>query len=138
MLKTLYSLKNLISATKRCFFITIHRRCTEWNQIKKWCIERNWKNKYTKKSVHIRQEGNKEEVNCNFGKRKSKFESKDALRKKKLRVTNEWRDKQHKIDNMSKNKIREIPEGRKKQQEIDNISKKKSGKHLKKRKNNES
>ena len=39
---------------------------------------------------------------------------------------------------MSKNKIREIPEGRKKQQEIDNISKKKSGKHLKKRKNNES
>merc|ERR1712059_73052 len=99
-----------------------------------------------------RQEGNKEEVNYNFGKRKSKFASKDALFKKKLRVTNEGKEKQHEIDNASKKKIRgtpegkerhqesmrkirETPEGKEKQKEIDNLSKKRSGKHLKEKKN---
>merc|ERR1712059_203736 len=72
-----------------------------------------------------RQEGNKEEVNYNFGKRKSRFASKDALFKKKLRVTNEGKEKQHEIDNLSKKKIRETPEGKEKQKEIDNLSKKK-------------
>merc|ERR1712147_449120 len=71
----------------------------------------------TKKSVHVRQEENNEEVNYNFGKRKSKFASKDALIKKKLRVTNEGKEKQHEIDNASKKKIRETPEGKKKHQE---------------------
>merc|ERR1712147_380988 len=79
----------------------------------------------TKKSVYVRQEGNKEEVHYNFGKRKSKFASKDALFKKKLRVTNEGKEKQHEIDNSSKKKIRETPEGKEKQKEIDNLSKRK-------------
>ena len=67
----------------------------------------------TKKSVYVRQEGNKV-VNYNFGKRKSKFASKDALFKKKLRLTNEGKEKQHEIDKLSKKRIRETPEGRKK------------------------
>merc|ERR1711920_599870 len=71
----------------------------------------------TKKSVYVRQEGNKEEVHYNFGKRKSRLASKDALFKKKLRITNEGKEKQHEIDNLSKKKIRETPEGRKKHQE---------------------
>merc|ERR1719494_1326831 len=96
----------------------------------------------TKTSLYVRQEGNKEEVHYNFGKRKSRFASKDALFKKKLRVTNEGKEKQHEIDNLSKKKIRETPEGGKrhqesmrkiretpegkeKQKEIDNLSKKK-------------
>merc|ERR1712083_561993 len=78
----------------------------------------------TKKSVYVRQEGNKV-VNYNFGKRKSKFASKDALFKKKLRLTNEGKEKQHEIDKLSKKKIRETPEGKEKQKEIDNLSKKK-------------
>merc|ERR1712113_78593 len=78
----------------------------------------------TKKSVNVRQEGNKL-VNYNFGKRKSKFASKDALFKKKLRLTNEGKEKQHEIDKLSKKKIRETPEGKDKQREIDNLSKKK-------------
>jgi hypothetical protein len=78
----------------------------------------------TKKSVYVRQEGNKV-VNYNFGKRKSKFASKDALIKKKLRVTNEGREKQHEIDNASKKKIRETPEGKKKHQEESKESMKK-------------
>ena len=62
--------------------------------------------------------------------------------KKKLRLTNEGKEKQHEIDKLSKKKIRETPEGRKKnqesvrkiretpegkekQKEIDNVSKKK-------------
>merc|ERR1712228_844717 len=94
-----------------------------------------------KESVYVRQEGNKV-VNYNFGKRKSKFASKDALFKKKLRLTNEGKEKQHEIDKLSKTKIRETPEGRKKnqesvrkiretpegkekQKEIDNLSKRK-------------
>ena len=52
-------------------------------------------------------------VNYNFGKRKSKFASKDSLFKKKLIVTNEGKEKQHVIDNLSKKKIRETPEGKK-------------------------
>ena len=55
----------------------------------------------------------------------SKFASKDALFKKKLRLTNEGKEKQHKIDNASKKKIRGTPEGNEKQKEIDNSSKKK-------------
>merc|ERR1712083_1021505 len=94
-----------------------------------------------KESVYVRQEGNKV-VNYNFGKRKSKFASKDALFMKKLRLTNEGKEKQHEIDKLSKKKIRETPEGRKKnqesvrkiretpegkekQKEIDNLSKRK-------------
>merc|ERR1719494_768660 len=65
----------------------------------------------TKTSLYVRQEGNKEEVHYNFGKRKSKFASKDALFKKKLRVTNEGKEKQHEIDNASKKKIRGTLEG---------------------------
>merc|ERR1712228_670672 len=78
----------------------------------------------TKKSEYVRQEGNKV-VNYNFSKRKSKFASKDALFKKKLRLTNEGKEKQHEIDKLSKKKIRETPEGKDKQREIDNLSKKK-------------
>merc|ERR1712083_414574 len=78
----------------------------------------------TKKSEYVREEGNKV-VNYNFSKRKSKFASKDALFKKKLRLTNEGKEKQHEIDNLSKKKIRETPEGKEKQKEIDNLSKKK-------------
>merc|ERR1719494_1468557 len=70
----------------------------------------------TKKSVYVRQEVNKV-VNYNFSKRKSKFASKDALFKKKLRLTNEGKEKQHEIDNLSKKKIRETPEGKKQQKE---------------------
>merc|ERR1712083_571854 len=58
----------------------------------------------TKTSLYVRQEGNKEEVHYNFGKRKSRFASNDALFKKKLRVTNEGKEKQHEIDNASKKK----------------------------------
>merc|ERR1712147_426742 len=68
----------------------------------------------TKKSVYVRQEGNNEEVNYNFGKRISKFASKDALFKKKLRVINEGQKKQHEIDNASKKKIRETSWGKEK------------------------
>ena len=54
-------------------------------------------------------------VNCSFVKRKSKFASKVAVCKRKLRVTNEEREKQHKIDKTSKKKNKgNSSEGRKK------------------------
>jgi len=60
----------------------------------------------TERSRFIKIHQNEEGMKYNFGKRKSKFISKDALSKKKLRVTNEGREKQHDIDNASKRKIR--------------------------------
>merc|ERR1712034_251811 len=106
----------------------------------------------TERSRFIKIHQNEEGMKYNFGKRKCKFISKDALSKKKLRVTNEGREKQHDIDNASKRKIRDTPEGRKKHQEeskelkkkvretldgknkqheVDNASRKKIGIHLK-------
>merc|ERR1712147_137556 len=69
----------------------------------------------TKKSVYVRQEGNKEEVNYNFGKRKSKFASKDALLKRKFRGTPEGKEKHQE----SMNKLRISDTGKKKQHEMD-------------------
>ena len=79
----------------------------------------------TEKSRYIKIHQNGEGMRYNFGKRKSKFTNKDLLCKKKLRATNEGRERQHDIDNVSKKKIRETPEGQKKQQEVDNASKRK-------------
>ena len=79
----------------------------------------------TEKSRYIKMHQNKEGMNYNFGKRKSKFTSKGALCKKKLRVTNEGREKQHEIDNASKRKLRDTLDGKKRQQEVDNASKRK-------------
>merc|ERR1711920_1140097 len=53
----------------------------------------------TEKNRFIKIDRNEEGMKYNFGKRKSKFTSKDALCKKKLRVTNEGREIQHNIDN---------------------------------------
>merc|ERR1711962_1018108 len=99
-------------------------------KVRSGALEEIEKSNTTKKSVYVRQEGNNEEVNYNFGKRKSKFASKDALFKKKLRVTNEGKEKQHEIDNASKKKIRGTPEGKEKQKEIDNLSKKKNQRNI--------
>ena len=70
------------------------------------------KNITEKRFIKIHQ--NEKGMKYNFGKRKSKFISKDALCKKKLRVANESREKQHNIDNATKRKVRYTPEGRKK------------------------
>ena len=79
----------------------------------------------TGKSRFIKMHQNKEGMNYNLGKRKSKFISKDASCKKKLRVANEGREKQHEIDNASKRKVRDILDGKKKQKDVDNASKRK-------------
>ena len=47
----------------------------------------------------------------NFGKRKSKFTNKDVRCKRKLRNTEEGKEKQHMIDNASKKKFRDTSEG---------------------------
>ena len=60
---------------------------------------------------------NGEEINHNFGKRKTKFGSKDAVSKKKMRTTEEGQKKQHQVDNASKQRIRSTPEGRRRHQE---------------------
>ena len=81
----------------------MQQRCDFYNQsiadaqndikLRSGALKEIEKRNTTTKSVYVRQERNKEEGNYNFSKRKSKFASKDALSKKKLRVTNEGKEK---------------------------------------------
>ena len=74
----------------------------------------------TGKSTHVKRDKNEEQMKYNFSKRKSKFTNKDVLCKKKMRKTEEGKEKQRMIDNESKKKIRNTPGGQKKQKEVNN------------------
>merc|ERR1711962_532976 len=94
-------------------------------KIKNNALKEKDKRHLTETSAYVKKDKNEEKTKYNYGKRKSKFTSKDVLCKKKLRKTEEGKEKQHMIDNASKKIFRGTPEGQKKQREVDNASKKK-------------
>ena len=64
------------------------------------------------KSTHVKRDKNEVQMKYNFGKRKSKFTNKDVLCKKKMRKTEEGKEKQRMIDNESKKKLEIRQKGR--------------------------